>query len=235
MGIEWLRQIVEDLNAAGIRAGEAFPSGRQPELTGPVAAVGLRDLNCREGTAEFEIRILSPRHLGGWRCQSTAAEAVTALEGNGVECRMEPMNYRSGNNCFEMVILGSKRITEQEKIPEISLFQITIQDSVVEGLTEFSAVQERGRRMIGTLNQKDPVGVTQGSGGWKLKMVQQIPDGGMLIQEPEEPFVLKVHENGITTGFYDCYWDSVAKVLDQNRSRLVWEGFAMRKTEERNG
>ena len=85
--------------------------------------------------------------------------------------------------------------------------------------------------MIGTLNQKDPVGVTQGNGGWKLKMVQQIPDGGVMILEPEEPFSLKVYENGLVTSFHDCYWDSVAKVLDQNRSRLVWEGFAMRKTE----
>lgn len=231
MGIEWLSRITQTLNDAGIRAGEGFPPGRQTELTGTVAAVGLRDLNCREGTAEFEIRILSPRELGGWHCQSKAAEAVTALEAAGVECRMEPMSHRSGSDCFELMILGKMRIEEQEVIPQTDLFRITIWDITMAGVAEFSAVQERGRRMIGTLNQKDPVGVTQGNGGWKLKMVQQIPDGGVMILEPEEPFSLKVYENGLVTSFHDCYWDSVAKVLDQNRSRLVWEGFAMRKTE----
>ena len=231
MGIEWLREIVEVLTAAGIRTGEGYPAGKQPDLTEPVAAVGLRDLNCREGTAEFEIRVLSPRALGGWRCQSTAAEAVTALEAAEVECRMEPMSHRMASDCFEMVVIGKKRMAQQETIPETDLFRITVGDLAVEGLTDFSAVQERGRRMIGTLNQKDPVGVTRGTGGWKLKMVQVIPEGGALILEPEEPFELKLYENGTVTSFRDCYWDSVAKILDQKQSKLVWEGFAMSKTE----
>ena len=235
MGIEWLREIVECLTAAGIRAGEAFPPGRQPELTGPVAAVGLRDLNCREGTAEFEIRILSPRKLGGWMCQSMAVEAVTVLETAGMECRMEPMSHRTGGDCFELVILGRKPVAEQEVIPEAGLFRITIQGEPVGTVTDFSAVQDRGRRMIGTLNQADPVGVTRGTGGWKLKMVQLMQEGRMGMSEPEEPFELRVHEKGMATVFSGCCWNSVTKMLDQKRSRVEWEGFALTRTEVLDG
>lgn len=222
---------MEILTAAGIRAGEAFPSGRQPELTGPVAAVGLRNLNCREGTAEFEIRVLSPRMLGGWQCQNAAAEALTALENSGVECRMEPMTFRMAGDCFEMVIVASQRVMEQEESPAASLFRITIGGNAVEGAAAFSAVQDRGRRLIGTLNQAEPVGVTRGTGGWKIRMVQVIPEGGARMIEPEEPFVLTVYENGMETSFHGCCWNSVAKILDQNQMKMEWEGFALTRTE----
>lgn len=231
MGLEWLKGIVAILTAAGIRAGEGFPSGRQPELTGPVAAVGLRDLNCREGTAEFEIRILSPRTLGGWQCQNTAAEAAAALEDGGVECRLEPMTYRAGGDCFEMVVVGRQRVMEQEELPEAALFSVTIGGEMVEGVTEFSAEQDRGRRLIGTLNQTDPVGITRGTGGWSLRMVQIIPSGGSLMITPEEPFELKVHESGVVTSFQGCCWNRMAKILDQDRMKMVWEGFALTRTE----
>ena len=229
MGIEWLREIADILKSAGIRAGEVFPSGRQRDLTGPVAAVGLRNLNCREGTGEFEIRILSPRALGGWRCQSAAAEAVTALETAGMECRMEPMGYREGCDCYEMVIIGVRRVMEREETPVAEQLRIAIGGVAVEGVTAFSAVQDRGRRLIGTLNQTNPVGITPGTGGWKLKMLQVI--SGVPTPEPEEPFVLTVQENGVVTSFQGCCWNSVTKVLDQKQSRVEWEGFALTGTE----
>ncbi len=201
------------------------------ELTGPVAAVGLRDLNCREGTAEFEIRILSPRKLGGWLCQSTAVEAASALEESGVKCRMEPMSFHASRDCYEMIIAGTQQVMEQEEIPDASLFRVTIGGKAVQGVTAFSAEQDRGRRLIGTLNQADPVGITRGTGGWKLRMVQTIPERGLLMIEPEEPFVLKVHENGVVTSFHGCCWNRVAKILDQDRMKMEWEGFALDRSE----
>lgn len=222
---------MEILTAAGIRAGEGFPPGRSADLTGPVAAVGLRDLNCREGTAEFEIRMLSPRMLGGWQCQNAAAEAVTALENAGVECRMEPMSFREGSDCFEMLVIGQRQVMEQEETPATPLFRITIDEKAVEGVSEFSADQDRGRRLIGTLNQTAPVGVTRGSGGWKIRMVQIIPKGGSMMIGPEEPFVLRVHENGVVTSFQGCCWNRMAKILEQDRVKMVWEGFALDRSE----
>lgn len=201
------------------------------ELSGPVAAVGLRDLNHQEGTAEFEVRILSPRSLGGWQCQNTAVAAAAALEEGGVRCRMEPMSYRSGCDCYEMAVIGTKQVIEREEETASDLFKITIGDAAVEGVTEFSAEQDRGRRLIGTLNQADPVGVTRGNGGWKLRMVQTVPTGGALMAEPEEPFELALRENGLVTRFQGCCWNRVEKKLEQTGAQMVWEGFALTRTE----
>lgn len=205
------------------------------ELTGPVAAVGLRNLNCREGTAEFEIRILSPRGLGGWQCQNTAAEAVSVLENSGVECRMEPMSFRAGADCFEMLVIGKQVVIPQEEIPAVSLFRISIGGTDVEWVTSFSAEQDRGRRLIGTLNQTDPVGITRGTGGWSIRMVQTVPGGGMPMTEPAEPFDLTVHEKGLNIGFQGCCWNRVVRQLEQDAVKVIWEGFALTRTEAVNG
>lgn len=178
--------------------------------------------------------MISPRRLGGWQCQSMAAEASAALEAVGVSCRMEPMSYRGGSDCFEMAVIGKRRVAEQEAAPS-GLFRITIWDSTVTGVTDFSAVQDRGRRMIGALNQAAPVAVTPGTGGWRLKMVQLLPEEGALTLEPEEPFVLKVYEKGLVTSYQGCCWNTVRKIMDQTRSRLEWEGYALSKTEGFDG
>ena len=200
-----------------------------------MAAVGLRDLNCREGSAEFEIRILSPRQLGGWSCQNAAAEAVTALESSGVVCRMEPMSFRSGCDCFEMVIIGQHQVMEQQDAPAADAFRVTVGEEVAQGVTEFQAEQDRGRRLIGTLNQVDPVGVIRGTGGWKIRMVQVILPGGNSLSEPGEPFKLWVQERNRVTRYDGCCWNRVSETLEQDRTRKEWEGFALTRTEATGG
>lgn len=236
MGIEWLNELVQVLASAGIRAGEAFPGGKWTELTGPVAAVGLRDLNWREGTAEFEIRILSPRALGGWKCQEAAVDAVAALEAEGMSCRMEPMAYQTGTDCFELAVIAQRYVFgETEEVPAAAGFRILIGQSEVSCVVRFSAEQDRDRRLIGTLNERTPVGITPAAGGWRIRLVQQIPPGGEAPVEPEEPFDLTVIEKGLTTLFTGCCWNVVKKSLDADGVRAEWEGFALSREETADG
>lgn len=235
MGIEWLSEIVQVLVSAGIRAGEAFPGGKWMDLTGPVAAVGLRDLNWREGMAEFEIRILSPRALGGWKCQETAAAAVVALEEEGASCRMEPMEYQAETDCFELAVIAQQYVSGETEEAPAAGFQILIGTDPVSYVTHFSAEQDRDRRLIGTLNERIPVGVTPAAGGWRIRLVQQIPPGGEAPAEPEEPFELRVVEDGLRTLFTGCCWNRVKKSLDADGVQAEWEGFALNREETADG
>lgn len=236
MGLEWLNEIARILNDAGIRAGEAFPGGKWMEITGPVAAVSLRDLDYGAGLAEFEIRIISPRILGGWQCQHIAAEAVAALEREGVGCRLEPMEFRQGTDCFEMVVIGERYVLDsQEESAEAGLFEVLIGEEAVGYVTEFAAEQDRDRRLIGSLNQATPVGVTPGMGGWAIKMVQVLPRGADAAAEPEEPFTLTVKEDGLTTVFSGCCWNRLKKQMDQSQIKAEWEGFALTREERTDG
>ncbi len=241
MGRDWLNEMVQILIAAGIRAGEAFPARPQMALTGTVAAVGLRDLEWRTGMAEFEIRILSPRTLGGWACQTTAAAAVEALEDAGAECRMEPMAYKNTMDCMEMVILARKQIREitqeepeaptQPEEPEqeeqVREIQVTLGDQTASYVTLFSAEQTRGRRLVRSLNGGGAVGITPGIGGWEVKLVQVLPLGETGLTEGEEPFTLTMVADGVQQVFSGCCWNRVKQQVEQKQTKLEWEGFAL--------
>lgn len=229
---------MEILRSAGIRAGEAFPGGDRTELTGPVAAVSLRDVSYQDRTAEFEIRILSPRRLGGWECQNAAAEAAAALESAGVRCTLEPMSHQAGVDCFEMAVIGTKVVfssEEEEPVVGSDLFEILIGEDAVAYVTEFSAEQDRQRRLIGSFEQQTPVGITPATGGWAIRMVQVIPLGGQGMEEPEEPFTLTLKEEGLSTVFLGCGWNVVRKQMDQSQTKLYWEGFALTREESADG
>lgn len=234
MGIEWLNRIIALLQEAEIQAEEAFQGRGWVEITGPVAGVGLRNLDYRTGLVEFEIRILSPGKLGGWQCQSTAAEALTALEAAGLECRMQPMEYQGSIDCFQILVLAQQALLTV-KSESRRFLEVLVGETDAAYVTEFSAEQDRQRRLIGTLNQAAPVGVTRGSGGWKIRMVQEIPREGLTLAEPEEPFALTVTENGLTTVYAGCCWNVVKKQMDSERTRVEWEGFALTGEETANG
>lgn len=236
MGLEWLNEITEVLTAAGIRAGEAYPGGKWTEIEGPVAAVSLRNLDYRERTAEFEVRIISPRILGGWQCQHIAAEAVAALEEAGTACRMEPMSYQAGTDCFEMAVIGLMVVFDaEEEIPVADAFAVLIGEEAVGYVTEFSGQQDRQRRLIGSIEQQTPVGITPPTGGWNIRMVQVIPRGGPVTAEPAEPFDLTVKEAGLSTVYSGCGWNVVKKQMDQSETKLIWEGYALTREETADG
>ena len=226
MGIQWLSEIIGILRSAGIRAGQAWPGEDHVELTAPAAAVGLRNLNLREGTGTVEVRVLSPHGRGGWICQQTAAEVVTVLEENDIACGMEQMTYRSGLDCFETVIIGQKRLVQQEPEP-VGEIRVMLGNEQMNHVTAFSAEQDRKRRLIGSVSSGGPAGVTPGTGGWIIRMVQELPGGVLTMAEPAEPFSLTVEENGLVTEFTGCCWNRVRKACTIDGTKMDWEGYAL--------
>ena len=72
--------VIEALKAAEIRADEAYPGGRIPALTGPVAAVRLGKVDRAVRTTTVQVIVMSPAAQGGAVCEATALRAIEALE-----------------------------------------------------------------------------------------------------------------------------------------------------------
>lgn len=229
-----MKELVDLLNRQGIRAGEAYPGGDWMGLTEPVAGVSLRDLDYSGGNVTFEIRILSPRGLGGWCCQGKAVEVCIALEQEGLDCSLERMEYQKGIDCYEMAILARKQITE-EAVQENQEVSIWIGGEAVAYVTEFSATQNRNRRLIGAMEQATPVGITPGSGGWEIRMVQVLPRGVGEPAEPEEPFQLILKEAEAQTVFSGCGWNKRQMQVSEEQRKIIWEGFALTREERADG
>lgn len=228
MGFEWLELVVGVLTEAGIRADEEYAVGTVPEITEPVAAVGLSGLDCSEGEAAMAVRILSPRKLGGWACQTRAVDAVAALEAAGIRCQMGAMEYLAGSDCYSIRIQAAMEVRLSEgSWVQGSHWQILVGETEVSWVTEFAGEQDQGRRLIGATCQSDPVGVTPGSGGWTIRMIQQIPQNGAEQAEPDEPFTLTVQHGDQKQTYSDCYWNSVERVYSQSGTKVTWQGFAL--------
>ena len=108
MGYELLKALVLLLRGEGISAGEAYPGTGAPAVDGPQAAVGLLELDVPAGLAKFQVRVLSPRHLGGWGCQVWAARVSEALSRAGMTCEAEEMEYLDGLDCFCVTVLAEQ-------------------------------------------------------------------------------------------------------------------------------
>ena len=228
MGREWLELVVNLLANAGLRSGEEYAVGAVPDITEPVAAVGLSGLDCGAGQANIMVRVLSPRTLGGWECQTAAAGAVAVLEAQNIHCQMGKMEYLSGCDCYSIPITAVLEICLVDGDWERgSPWTVQAGTTVLEWVNEFSAEQDQQRRMVGATCQTDPVGVTPGSGGWTIRLVMQIPQGGEETQMPAEPFVLTAQQEEGKQIYRDCYWNEVSRSCTQSGMKVVWQGFAM--------
>ena len=225
MGYELLEAVTGLLKDAGLRAGEEYPAGERMEILSPAAAVGLRELNLQKGTAAFVIRVLSPRMLGGWCCQVWAARAAMALSGAGMCCRTGEMEYRSGSDCFCVVLTADCPVAcEGETWTLGGGWQIRIGDAVQEDVESFRAVRSRQRRIVGASCQSTPVGVTPGKDGWTLELIQR---PGREPEEETEPFTLTHREGDREICYTGCCWDETVWDQDREGLRLTRRGFAL--------
>lgn len=225
MGYELLEALTELLAEAGIRAGEEYPAGERVEILSPVAAVGLRELDFTAGEARFDLRILSPRILGGWCCQTHAAKICKALHDGGLTVRSGEMEYLSGSDCFCISLSAAWGIVPGEQgWVRGRRWQVFCGGVEQENVVAFRAVRDQGRRIIGALWQGEPTGITPGKGGWSLELEQ------MVTAEPAdiaEPFVLEVRHGGTVHRYSGCCWNETELRHSQAGLRLIRRGFAL--------
>ena len=224
-----LEELKALLEADGIPAGEEYPAGERVEILSPVAAVGLRELDCANAVARFSVRILSPRILGGWCCQVWAARAVEALHGAGMTTSVGEMEYLSGSDCFGILVDAAQSVVigPEGWMPGSSL-KVFCGEWEQVGVQSFTAVRDQGRRILGTTGYGRAVGVTQGREGWELELIQQVdraPD------PTEEPFVLTVRDGDRVCRYTGCCWNEERYEHTDRGLRLIRRGFALGREE----
>ncbi len=229
MGYELLEALAELLRRAGLKAGEEFPGHQQPQVDSPTAAVGLRELDIPAGTVRYNVRILSPRILGGWCCQVWAARAVEALHGAGMTCETAQMEYLSGSDCFCVTVTAAQSVVSGPEgwTPGGSL-RVFCGDIELAGVESFTAVRDQGRRLLGATGQYQAVGITPGREGWRLELQQRVDRAPVVL----EPFVLTVREGDRVSRYTGCCWNEERYEHTGRGLRLIRRGFALGREEE---
>lgn len=232
MGRECLEWVLGLLQQGGIPAGEAWPGERRPEPEEAVAAVGLRAMDWERGLVRISVDLLSPRHLGGWHCQMRAAAAVRLLHGAGFSCETEQMEYLPESDCFRVGIMASTAVEPKgEGWTAAGAMAVSMDDQPLEGVVSFRAEQDQGRRLLGSMARGEPVGVTSGTDGWTIELVQR------TTREPQsvEPFELTLRRGMRTERFGGCCWNETILEYDAAGERMIRRGFALTREVLENG
>lgn len=226
---ELLESVTGLLTAAGLPAGEEYPGLEQPEVHSPGAAVGLRELDAAVGLARFCVRVLSPRILGGWCCQSWAARAVRVLTAAGLTCRTGEMEYHSGSDSFCVTVEAAMAVVPAgEGWKAGQRWRVFCGDGELEEVSSFTATRNQQRRLVGTHWKSEPVAITPGAGGWQLELVQSLAGEPAAVPEP---FVLTVREGDRLHRYTGCCWNETIWEYTQGGARLTRRGFALDREE----
>lgn len=232
MGRECLEWVLGLLQQGGIPAGEGWPGKRRPEPEEAVAAVGLRAMDWEKGLVRIAVDLLSPRYLGGWHCQLRAAEAVRLLHGAGFSCETEQMEYLPESDCFRIGILASTAVEPKgEGWTAAGAMEVCVDGQPLEGVISFRAVRNQGRRLLGSMARGEPVGITSGTDGWTVELVQRT---AREIQT-EEPFELTLRRGTRTERFGGCCWNETVLQYDAAGVRMIRRGFALTREVQTDG
>ena len=233
MGYELLKALVMLLRGEGISAGESYPGPGAPAVDGPQAAVGLLELDVPAGLASFQVRVLSPRKLGGWGCQIWAARVSEILSRTGMTCEAGEMEYLDGLDCFCVTIRADQRVLRRSDGSFVGVrLEVFCGDAEQTGVESFTAVRNQGRRVLGAFCQSEAVGITPGHGGWELELVQRTD---RLSDGAAEPFVLTVREGDRESRYLGCGWNEERFEHTHRGLRLIRRGFALSREEVSHG
>ena len=233
MGYELLKALVALLRSAGISAGESYPGTGAPAVDGPQAAVGLLELDVPAGLAKYQVRVLSPRMLGGWGCQIWSARIADILNGAGMTCEAREMEYLDGLDCFCITIRADQPVSRKSDGSFAGArLQIFCGDAEQVGVESFTAVRNQGRRIQGGFFQAEGLCITPGTGGWTLELVQRTD---CLPESPGEPFTLTVREGDRESRYTGCGWTEERFEHTKRGLWLIRRGFALVREEVAHG
>ena len=201
MGQTILEKVIGYLQAVDIRTDEAYPGGRIPSLTGPVAAVRLGKVDRTVRTTAVQVTVMSPAALGGGVCEGVALRAVQALENQGAACQKELCRFDDTADLFFIEITGEffGVALEHDWSPGPG-FAVSIGLQDMEWATGFSISRKT-----------DDETTAIGDATWEFTLEELLGPGSVDPPDPKEPFTLTVVRKNGDEIFTGCTWTSVKR------------------------
>ncbi len=194
-------QVIEALKSAQIRADEAYPGGRIPALSGPVAAVRLGKVDRAIRTTVVQVVIMSPAAGGGAACEKVALKALDILEEMGGSCVKDVCRFDEMADVFyidmDCEFFGTALEEDWSSGPG---YAVTIGEQPLEYVTSFSSGRKVGEE-----------GASISDAQWQFTLKELLPPGTSEPPDPEEPFAVTVTRKNVDELFAGCTWDSVSR------------------------
>lgn len=184
-----------------IRSDEAYPGGRIPALTGPVAAVRLGKVDRSVRMTSVEVIVMSPVKQGGGVCEAVALRAVEALQAMGSTCVKDICRFDEMANVFyiEMQVQFFGTALENGWSPGPG-YAVKIGSQPLNHVVSFAAQRQTDDEVTAIANAK-----------WTFTLEELLPPGAGEPPDPNEPFAVTVTRTTGDETFSGCTWTSVMR------------------------
>lgn len=194
-------QVIDQLRSADIRADEAYPGGRIPALTGPVAAVRLGKVDRSVRTTAVQVVVMSPAKSGGSLCEGTALQAIDVLQEMGGTCVKDVCKFDEMADVFyieiETEFFGTALADDWSGGPG---FSVKIGAQSLPHVVSFGVQRQTDDEVTAIANAK-----------WQFTLVELLPPDTSEPPDPTEPFVLTVTRDYSDEVLKDCALISVKR------------------------
>lgn len=193
--------MIEALRASGIRADEAYPGGRIPALTGPVAAVRLGKVDRSIRSTAVQVVVMSPAKSGGTVCETAALQSIEALQAMGGTCCKEVCKFDELADVFYIEIgaefFGTALAEDWSPGPG---FAVTI------GMQPMPHAVSFGLQRAISGEETNLANVP-----WQFTLEELLPPDSTEPPDPTEPFTLYVQRSNFNETFSGCRITSVKR------------------------
>ena len=212
--------VIDALKASDIRADEAYPGGRIPALTGPVAAVRLGKVDRAVRTTTVQVIIMSPAAQGGAVCEVTALRAIEALEEMGGTCVKGLCQFDEMADVFHIEITAEFfGVALENRWAAGPGYAVTIGEQNMGWVTGFSIRRQTDEEITAIADAQ-----------WEFTMEELLGPGSVDPPDPTEPFTMVVTRNSSRETFTGCTWTSVKRTDTLRGISQIRTGVARKRT-----
>ena len=230
MGYSILDLVLRRLKEAGFAADAAYPGQKFPKITEPVAAVHIEKVDRDSQQVTLEVNVVAPAVLGGTECEVVALRVTETLRWMGALCVQNGCKYDGVAQVYVVPVLATfTAVTEADKCTVGPGFRVLINEQELKYATSFREQRSWGPQAEYAVCQSEPVGISEGSRSWEIRLEERIPAGSTEVTEGTFLFELKLERADQTEVYYGCRWTSSSREFTREGIRRIREGFAMEK------
>lgn len=230
MGYSILDLVLRRLREEGFTADAAYPGQKFPKITEPVAAVHIEKVDRDSQLVTLEVNVVAPAAMGGAGCEVVALNVTEALRWMGAVCVQNGCKYDGVAQVYVVPVLATfTAVTEADSCMVGPGFQVLINEKRMDFVTAFREQRRWGIQAEYAVCQSEPIGVSEGSRLWEIRLEERIPAGSEEVTEGTEVFELKLVMTDRTEIYHSCRWTNTEREFTREGLRRIREGFAMEK------
>lgn len=214
-----MQMVTQVLSGAGYRTGDANPGRVVSEISEPVIAVNLEQLDTDKLTMTIQVTVVSPVSLGARACENEAVNVCRILQDVGAQCVLKPCQLNAKTEVFSVPVLVNFRGNVWDPDWQASdVCRVKFGSVNLNTIVSFSAWRETS----------DTADVIQ-TAVWKFRVEERL-EGIRSTPEPTEPFTMTVNFLKKQEVYEGCALTFQKRVIGDGQLIQVREGTAKTRT-----